>query len=363
MRIAAAACLLTLLAGFGGPVHLAGGGSSAPAYAGICDTIAGGCAEGWSMTRAVTSSYSGPLFQVALYSSPSTTMDIRQTTGHLADMTGVLSFCGGSYGNCAISKMYAQIRGHANDAVPSVFNNAYNGPYCLSAGASLACACPLVINPTTDLPELDLDTSPLIANFGPCEYTLSGDAAAVGITGGSASDTSVLLVGKSVQIAAQCCGAFMIAHAYNAPATPGTDLGLGIQYSNTGAWVNCPSANIFCLQPDIENNINPVGASLGSSPADVVAMVSWAHFTNLLSGVVNGHQAWTPQNPPPARGQTTPITMNPGTRVHFGGGGDLSQPAPFNFFEGILTNSVISSPDYSAALANVGAAYPNLSFP
>jgi hypothetical protein len=142
-------------------------------------------------------------------------------------------------------------------------------------------------------------------------------------------------------------------HSVEADDVPGTDFGIGISYG-FGAYQSCSASNEYCQFADLESNGQPTSNGFTTSQPYGVAMMSWAHTPNTLSGLINGHTTWTPQAPQ--------FTQNSGNHIHIGGGGDLC-PSNFFFFEGILTNSAISSADYSAALANVEAAYPSLTFP
>jgi hypothetical protein len=357
---AAAGLLLVALALYLSPVsaeafrplgHGFGGGGGEGSYSGPCDVITGGCAEAWSVDRAMTSAYSGPLLQIALFSSPSMTTNITQTGAHAANMSGVLSFCGGTYSNCAISIIYAQIQGTGNNSVPSVFNANPFGPNC--SGGGLNCACPLQVNGTTGLPQVPLDSTTFSGLN--CEYTLASDGTATGITGGNSSSVSEFFTGTAVQVAAQCCATVLISHAYNGADTPGTDFGMGFQYTNTGSFGNCVSANVFCQLLDIESNTLPAGNSLGSSVLNVIGFASWNEPANIVSGEVNGHLSWTPQIPQ--------SSMNPSTHVHFGGGGDLSQPAPSIMFDVAFTNNANASGDQAAYQANTEAFFSGLTFP
>jgi hypothetical protein len=322
-------------------------------YQGICDMITGGCAEGWDMTRAVTANYNGPLFQIALFSRPHRTMNVGQTSRHTVDMTAVLSFCGGSYSNCAISKMYAQIRGHSNDAVPNFLNgSAANAPpNCgnRNGNGPLSCACPLTVDAKSGVPINPLNTAGI-----ECQYTLVNDQPGAGIIGGTSSDISNVLIGQSASHQTQSCSMFGSMHCHNCNDTQGQDFGLSISYG-FGPYVSCSTSNGYCLFADLESNGKPTSNSISSSQFYAVGMMSWAHSTNILSGVTNGHQAWTPQAPQ--------ATQDTGTSIHIGGGGDMCSTGSFNFFEGVFTNSVISNADYNSVLANVRAAYPSVTFP
>ena len=75
------------------------------------------------MARAMTASYTGPLFQLGKASDKkAATLDVGQTSDHKADMTTWSAYCGGTQSNCVFSKIYAQIHKGSNDLLPGVWN-------------------------------------------------------------------------------------------------------------------------------------------------------------------------------------------------------------------------------------------------
>lgn len=358
MRIilSALALLLSAVAAHAGTATATLTTSYPPAYSGPCDVVSGGCAEAYSMTRAMASSYSGPLFQVALFSNSSSTMDVPQSSNRTANMSGVLAFCGGTYSNCAISKMYAQIQGHANDLNPDFMSghvDANSPANCGDRGSNtvLSCACPLTIDATSGDPINPLNTT---TNVTPnCEYIIGNEATATGINAGTNS-ISIVAVEQSAHAVTQCCSTVGVMHAIYQSTTLGTDFGIGIQYGRN-EYVSCPTSTEYCLMIDEESNSSPSSNSLGTSQLYAVAMAAWNSSTNILTGTVNGHQAWTPQAPE--------ATQDTGDFIHVGGGGDGSQPASGNLFEFFVTNTAMSSADYSNVFSNVEAAYPSITFP
>jgi hypothetical protein len=96
---------------------------SLTAYAGPCDIYAAAspatpCAAAYSMVRALSTKYAGPLYQVRSGSSPTnmgtggTTKDIGMTPDGYADTTTQDAFCAGT--TCTVSKLYDQ-SGNGND--------------------------------------------------------------------------------------------------------------------------------------------------------------------------------------------------------------------------------------------------------
>src|SRR6185369_4186957 len=150
----------------GGPAPSAGtsgGGATSPTYQGPCDLLSGGCAEAYSVTRAMTASYKGPLFQLGLAADKNAkTLDIGQTDAHTADMTTWSAYCGGSASKCVVSKIYAQIHSGSNDLLPAIWNAPW-GPNCSAGGYT--CAAKFTIESATNLP--------ILTTVAPQEYALS----------------------------------------------------------------------------------------------------------------------------------------------------------------------------------------------
>lgn len=291
----------------------------------------------------MTLSYGGPLFQ--LYNG-SATLDIGQTSNKQADMSTWSAFCGGTASNCVVSKIYAQIQGHANDLIPSVFNAPF-GPNC-STGGAYQCAAPFTIEVATSLPYL--------STTAPQEYTLSGDQSATGVNGGTGS-ISVVYNGKSLTQGV-CCGQFGIAHKYNAGDISGTDFMLGIGYGQPSSGLRCQTTTTYCIGIDEEQggSGNDQG-DYGSSIINLEAFVTFSSGTNTVTAQVNSHSIFN--NSPPA------ATIDAGLSIHLGGGGDLSQPAPVYMREGMIINGALSGAQQTSILNNVTAfpGYSALSFP
>src|SRR5262249_41370943 len=151
------------------------------------------------------------------------------------------------------------------------------------------------------------------------EYTIASDAAATGITGTGSASVSVGVNGQQVAHP-HCCGIFGLAHVYSGGDTPGTDfmivVGYG-QYPPVG--VVCKTPTSYCLGTDEE--LGGAGGDLGTTRMpNIVAIIVYDHGANKEYGYAN--------NSPIYSGQSPFTTLNSGTRIHLGGGGDLSQPAP-----------------------------------
>ncbi|HET7541868.1 MAG TPA: arabinofuranosidase catalytic domain-containing protein [Polyangiaceae bacterium] len=335
----------------GGPAASAGTSGSAttaPTYKGPCDLLTGGCAEAYSVTRAMTASYKGPLFQLGLAADKNAkTLDIGQTDAHTADMTTWSAYCGGTPSKCVVSKIYAQIHSGSNDLLPAIWNAPW-GPNCSAGGYT--CAAKFTLESATNLP--------ILTTVAPQEYALSGDNFAVGVTGGSKA-IGLMYNGKPVPNTVYCCGVFGITHKYNADDTFGTDFMLALAYgwrdsSGCCIAVNCAKNNTYCVGAEEEENNDLF--DYGSSPIENALVVTqFDPSANAVITFMNGKQVLS-HSPPKAK-------INAGTAIHLGGGGDLSQPDPVLMREAFITNALMSASNVSALKANSEAFYPSLKFP
>ena len=329
----------------GGAGGAAGTGGTA-AYQGPCDVVPGGCAEAFSVTRAMVASYTGPLLQLGR-TSDKTTLNIGQTSAHAADMTTWSAFCNGSQSNCVVAKIYAQVHSGNNDLTPGVWNTPWK-PDCSAGGYT--CAAKFTIESATGLP--------ILTTVSPQEYALSGDNFATGINGGSKA-MGIMFNGKPVANSVYCCGVIGLTHKYNASDTHGTDFMLALAYGwrDSGGCciaVNCGSSTSYCVGAEEEED-NDL-ADYGTSPvANALVVTQFDPTSNAVSTFLNGTQKFS-HSPPKAQ-------MNAGTAIHLGGGGDLSQPDAVLMREAFFTNAVMSSSTVTALKANAVAFYPVLSFP
>lgn len=325
-----------------------GGGTGSTAYQGPCDLLTGGCAEAYSVTRAMRAGYTGPLFQIGLAADKNAkTLDIGQTADHMADMTTWSAYCGGDQSKCVISRIYAQVHSGANDLLPAVWAAPW-GPDCSAGGYT--CASKLTIEKETNLP--------ILTTVTPQEYALSGDAFAMGVNGGSKA-IGLMYNGKPVANNHYCCGVFGITHKYNANDTFGTDFMLALAYGwkdSNGCCiaVNCGASNKYCVGAEEEENNDLF--DYGTSPVENALVVTQFDPTaNAVVTFLNGMQVLS-HSPPKAM-------INAGTAVHLGGGGDLSGPDPVLMREAFITNALLSASDVTAIKANALATYPSLKFP
>ncbi len=322
------------------------GSGGAAAYQGPCDVVPGGCAEAYSVTRAMVASYTGPLLQLGR-TSDKTTLNIGQTSAHAADMTTWSAFCNGSQSNCVVAKIYAQVHSGNNDLTPGVWNTPWK-PDCSAGGYT--CAAKFTLESATGLP--------ILTTVSPQEYALSGDNFATGINGGSKA-MGIMYNGKPVANSVYCCGVIGLTHKYNASDTHGTDFMLALAYGwrDSGGCciaVNCGSSTSYCVGAEEEED-NDL-ADYGTSPvANALVVTQFDPTSNAVSTFLNGTQKFS-HSPPKA-------TLNAGTAIHLGGGGDLSQPDAVLMREAFFTNAVMTSSTVTALKTNAVAFYPALSFP
>jgi len=333
----------------GGTTGSGGGTGTGADYQGPCDVLSGGCAEAYSVARAMTASYTGPLFQLGKASdAKAATLDVGQTSDHKADMTTWSAYCGGTQSNCVIAKIYAQIHKGSNDLLPGVWKTPWN-PDCSAGGYT--CAAKFTIEAATGLP--------ILTTVSPQEYALSGDNFATGIDGGSKA-IGIMYNGKPVANQVYCCGVIGLTHKYNAQDVTGTDFMLALAYGwkdSGGCCIatNCGAANKYCVGAEEEENNDMY--DYGTSPVDNAMVVTqYDPTTNAVIVYLNGTQGLS--KTPPKAGK-----INAGTAIHLGGGGDLSQPDPVLMREAIFTNNVMSASEVKAMMANIVAFFSTLKFP
>ena len=112
-----------------------GVGSAAAATNGPCDTYAGAgtsCVAAYSSTRALSSSYNGPLYQVQRASDGATTNVGLLAAGGYANAAAQDSFCSGT--TCTIPKIYDQTSNH-NDLTVAGAGDAGPANHAADAGA------------------------------------------------------------------------------------------------------------------------------------------------------------------------------------------------------------------------------------
>ena len=319
-----------------------------PQYLGPCDQVTGGCAEAYSMTRAMTKAYTGNLFQ--LYNG-TTTLDVGMKNG-LVDMSTWSSFCGGLAESCYVSKVYAQIN-TANNLSPVI-----NGMgVCTTAGTN-ACAGKFYIDPQTGLPVLRTIPSTIGQSGNSQAYViLSGGVQAqmTGVNGGT-SDLTITVLATPMQVVGACCGPITLCHQWNVGDTPGTCFGPYLSYGLAFANQNCASSTVYCVGTVTELSAD-VGTYNFQQGMGAVVVTSYDSKADKSIVWLNGKRLV----------YQTPVagahTINVGTYAEVGAGGDLSQNYTTWFKEAAVSNSVFSAADVAAWQANTAAFYAGVPFP
>lgn len=306
---------------------------------GPCDLVT--CAEAYSLTRSMTTAYGGPLFQ--LYNG-SGTLDVGQTVYRVVNMATWSAFCGGTASNCKVTKIYAQIQGHANDLIASNLPGA--GVRACSVGGVGVCAAVFQIDSTTGWPVINTPASQPKAQ----EYTLLNDAAATGINSGT-NPLSVMAVTNFQQLAT-CCGFFGMAHFYSDADTEGTDFEIGWTYGTAGMF-QCSSSTAYCIGLDEEEAGESAAYANAFNGANLIEVATW-DGSALVTMAANNNQLISKAPMAPS--------LIPGTHIHFGAGGDLSTVPTF-FREGLITNTALSTSQQTSIVNNMKAFYGALSFP
>jgi hypothetical protein len=231
--------------------------------------------------------------------------------------------------------------------MPAVWNAPW-GPNCSAGGYT--CAAKFTLETATNLP--------ILTTVSPQEYAISGDAFAMGVNGGKKA-IGLMYNGKPVEKTVYCCGVFGITHKYNAEDTFGTDFMIALAYGwkDSGGCciaVNCGANNKYCVGAEEEENNDLF--DYGSNPIDNALIITqFDPAKNAVDTYLNGSHVLS-HSPPKA-------SINAGTAIHVGGGGDLSQPDPVLMREAFVTNTLMTSVEATALKTNAIAFYPMLKFP
>lgn len=321
---------------------------------GPCDIVA--CSEAWSVTRAMRSNYTGPLFQ--LYNGTNV-LDIGQnTTTRAADMTTWSTFCSGVASNCKFSRIYAQIQNTNNDmvAVNYPVSSGCQGIFSFTPCMATftiegATGLPVVISPgqAQGLPEYSANS---LAQSGITSGTYGDDAPLIGVATGTAPGTVVVNSVSLTSATTNCCGMIGPAHKFNVnPLQSGSDVQQG------GA--------AFAAAP---TNMGIAGEGLGGLfDGNNIPLVGQANAVQIYTHQFNP----VPKNTGWFNGVTSfehspaqePTNMYSGPYIHMGGGGDLSQPQTIDWRETLLTNDVMTLANKNLVFANETAFYSGLTFP
>jgi Alpha-L-arabinofuranosidase B, catalytic len=324
---------------YGDQATASGGGL----YAGPCDLIAGGCAAAYSVDRAMTSAYSGNLFQL-IRDSDNTIFNVGQTPGHVVNTSGIASFC--NKANCYYNVIYDQI---GAENLTSVTTGTSKPAYCSS---STPCVTPFWFDPETGLP---------IVRTGQTTSQFDNETADPNIIGGSHA-ISVYSYGGN-QGWSTCCGSFGVAHSASAADTVGTMFSMWVDYGNASTtYQSCSTSTTICAGID-EESANLDGASYTPTASqDIKQMITWdgQAATNTVKVYVNSATPIYSNSPPCAERSGCPVsgdgteTMNIQTTMRLGGGGDNSHVDRI-FREGFVSNTALAGGDFTHVSNNESA--------
>jgi hypothetical protein len=312
--------------------------------AGPCDIYSSGgtpCAAAHSTTRALYSSYSGPLYQVQRSSDSTTTTISPLSAGGVANAATQDSFCSGT--SCVISIIYDQ-SGHGNDlsrAPPGGFDGPGPNGYDNLASAT---AAPVTLNGQKA--------------YG--VYIAPGDGyrnnAASGIATGDAAE-GLYAVLDGTHYNGACC------FDYGNAETSSTDTGAGhmeaIYFGNCNVWGTGSGSGPW-IMADLENGLFS-GSSAGNNAGDL--SISDRFVTAVVKGESN---QWAIRGGNAASGLLStfysgvrPSGYNPMHKegaIILGIGGDNSNGAEGTFYEGVMTTGYPSDDTENSVQANIVAA-------
>lgn len=343
------ACLLASPAAMGaGFFHRGASPASAPILT-PCDLVT--CSEAYSLVRAMRVGYTGPLFQL---SNGTTTLDVGQVN-HIVDLSTWSAFCGGVQSNCKYAKIYAQIQGHVNDlrAATLVTNMTPLGPSgvtCVTADPYV-CAAKFQIEVASGYPvaTLGIGVSPDLGEYviGTTDVPITG----VNPAGGSMTEWgNMQTLNTGPDGVFTCCGFWGLTHVWNATAG-------NYNYSDYTTWLAFGTgayctANHWCFTADLEQYSASYGLTLKSTGPNInlnfITMLNHDQPTNTMCGTINGKPGLATDGTTPcplASPVGFPSATWPIAYLHLGGGGDLTQPAPVVWREGLLMNTAMSLTD------------------
>lgn len=330
--------------GASGSVSMAGAGGSANTTKLPCDIYAadgGPCVAAHSTVRALLAAYSGPLYQVK--KADGTTKDVPAVApGGLADSTVQDTFCGTTA--CTISIIYDQ-SGKGNHLTKTL-----PGGSAKPGGDNEADAKALPIT---------LGGHKVYGEHNPAGVGYRNNAA-VGTAKGDNAETEYMITSGDY-MNNQCC------FDYGNMETNTHDNGNGtmeaIYFGNCTIWGRGGGSGPWVMG-DIENGL--WGGD--SSPYAMNTPVTFKYVTAMLKGDAPGKNHWAIKAGNAQTGTLKTMfdgkrpnsTYNPMRKegaIGLGTGGDNSNGANGNFFEGIMTAHYSSDAADDAVQANITAAY------
>ncbi len=336
----AAVALLAGLAGVGvvaGPAHAA-----APLP---CDIYAAGgtpCVTAHSTTRALFAAYNGPLYQIQR-SSDHSYLDIGVlSAGGDANAAPQISFCAGT--SCTITKIYDQTSNH-ND-LPISWGGFWKGPGPNGADVGAdAMALPVTVGGN---PAFGVKSTPGVG------YRI--DNAKGAPTG--AQPAGIYMVTSSNNVNGQCC------FDYGSGETSHDDTGNATMNAiewGTACWFGGCTGSGPWVEADLENGMYSTnrGPNNADNPGVHFPFVSaWeknngtSNFTLKYGNATSGTLTTTYSGQLP--NNYAPMKLQPS--ILLGTGGDNSNGAYGDFFEGAVTAGFPTDATENAVQANLAAA-------
>ncbi|RAJ36917.1 ricin-type beta-trefoil lectin protein [Kitasatospora sp. SolWspMP-SS2h] len=329
---AALALLVAALIGLPGVGHAAG---SLP-----CDLYASGgtpCVAAHSTTRALFSSYNGPLYRVTRASDGASTDIGLLAAGGYADAQAQDRFCNGS--SCRISRIYDQTSRH-NDLTP--------GPAGTSGMGNDRGADASEIAVTAGGHKVyGVWISPGVG------YRYTGVASGVAVNG---QPEGVYMVASGTHVGADCC--FDYGNAESTPADTGNGHMDAVSIATTCYFPPCSGSGPW-IEADLENGMfqgdnGSNTANLGNSSPFVTAVLkNNGQTTYALKGGNAQSGALTTwwNGALPSRAGYRPMKQEGG--IILGIGGDNSNWNRGTFFEGVMVSGYPGDATENAVQANV----------
>jgi hypothetical protein len=313
-------------------------GGSAP-----CDIYAadhGPCVAAHSTVRALYSAYGGPLYQVRKMDC--TSMDIGLTTGGFADSAAQDAFCG--VDACTISIIYDQ-SGKGNHLTKAPAGMAKKTPDNEASAKAIAIT----------ISGHKVYGVHIVQGIGYRNNT------AVGTATGDNAETEYMVVAGNV-FNGGCC------FDYGNMETNSSDNGEGsmeaVYFGNCIIW-NKGDGNGPWVMGDLENGL---WAGNTSPFAGNPTITSWPYVTGMVKGDAAGKNHWTIKEGnamsgalmTPFDGQRPSSRYNPMRKegaIGLGTGGDNSNAAQGNWFEGVMTAAYSSDAADDMVQANIVSVY------
>ncbi|HUO38266.1 MAG TPA: arabinofuranosidase catalytic domain-containing protein [Mycobacterium sp.] len=340
--------------GTGGSTGSGSGGSAPVTGAGgwmgtaplPCDAFAAGggpCVAAHSTVRALYSAYNGPLYQVRK-TADGTTMDIMPLEpGGFANAADQDTFCGA--GACTISIIYDQ-SGHNNNLTKAPAGGAKTTP----DNEANAKALPVTISGH------NVYGVHIVPGVGYRNNTPNGTAT------GDNPETEYMVVGGSFYNGG-CCFDYGNMETTSRDDSEGTME--AVYFGTCTIWGRGAGSGPWVMG-DLEN-----GLWAGNvSPYNPNVPVNYKYVTGMVKGDDAGKNHWTIKvgnaqaggfaRPPTFDGQRPSSRYNPMRKegaIGLGTGGDNSNAAQGNFFEGVMTTTYSPDDTDDAVQANIVSVY------